>query len=234
MSVSDPDGGTTPPADAPRLRDRVVASLLELIRELELTPGRALPTERELAARLSVSRNVVRQAFDILEERGIVRSRRGSGRFLRTVEDVAAPVDPRTLEAASIADILEARFVIEEQCVVMACQRRTTSEVRELARLGARLRTWDDNVEFHVALAAATHNFMLERLVRQQLDLGAQLHQRDRYDDPAQLAHMRSEHEAIVRAVEDRDEERARALMRSHLRSTRRSVAGSGRPSGAE
>lgn len=210
----------------PRLRDSVVESILGLVQEMALAPGDALPTERDLSTRLGVSRNVIRQSFDLLEERGLVSSRRGSGRFLRTVEDESGVGhgDPGLLEIASIADILETRAILEEQTVALACQRRTAGELRELVQLGGQLQSWEDNARFHVALAAATHNFMLERLVRQQIELSDQLHQRQKYADPAELDHMRAEHVAMVQAVGSRDATRARELMRRHLSGAHRAV----------
>jgi GntR family transcriptional regulator, transcriptional repressor for pyruvate dehydrogenase complex len=227
MSPSLPANGDTA-SNSPRLRDRVVARILGLTRELGLEPGQALPTERELAAKFDVSRNVIRQSFDILEERGLIASRRGSGRYLRTVDqdDRSAQSSPDSLEIASIADILETRSILEEHTVALASQRRTSAELRELARLGAQLETWEDNLNFHVALAAATHNFMLERLVRQQVELSGQLHQREKYDDASELARMRAEHETIVQAVGSRDADLARRLMHDHLRGTRQTVVG--------
>ncbi|MGO4647373.1 FadR/GntR family transcriptional regulator [Nocardia sp. 2YAB30] len=213
-------------AKNPRLRDRVVADILDLTRGLDLEPGHALPTERELAERFKVSRNVIRQSFSILEERGLITSRQGSGRYLRTVPGGAASahIGPDSLEVASIADILETRSILEQHTVVLAAQRRTAAELRKLIKLGSRLQTWDDNLDFHVALAAATHNFMLERLVRQQIELSGQLHQREKYSEANELARMRAEHESIVHAVGSRDPDLARQLMRSHLRGTRRTI----------
>lgn len=214
----------TTTSGAPRLRDTVVSSILDLTREMGLRPGQTLPTERDLATRLGVSRNVIRQSFDILEERGLILSRRGSGRYLRAVTETAESVDPDALEIASIADILETRAILEVQVAAMACQRRTTAELEQLVRLASTLTSWQDNVDFHVAVAAATHNFMLERLVRQQIELSADLHQREKYSDAGQLERMRDEHMAIVRAIGSRDEATARDLMRHHLSRTRQTV----------
>src|SRR4051794_34990140 len=66
-----------------RRYERVVEQILELVESEGLDQGQALPTERELAERFGVSRNVLRQAFGVLEERGLLRSIRGSGRYLR-------------------------------------------------------------------------------------------------------------------------------------------------------
>ncbi|MBL1120458.1 winged helix-turn-helix transcriptional regulator [Streptomyces sp. 110] len=62
-----------------RLYETVVDSILELVEVRRLRPGDALPADRELSEVFGVSRNVLRQAFGVLEERGLLRIVRGSG-----------------------------------------------------------------------------------------------------------------------------------------------------------
>lgn len=203
----------------------IVDRLLEVAVAGDLQPGDPLPTERVLAEQLGVSRNLIRQGFSVLEERGIVVSRRGAGRYLRQlVGGVGWNRSMPRLEISSIADVLEARILLEEQVVVLACQRRTRDEADALLAAAGRLESWEDNVEFHVALASATHNFMLERLVHEQANLLGELHQRTHYDDPKELRRMRAEHHEIAAAVAARDQDTARSLLHDHLERTRRVV----------
>lgn len=209
--------------ERPRLIDQVLASLLNQIQASGLSPGDALPRERELAEQLDVSRSMIRQAFRVLEDRGIVDSRQGSGRYLR----VASSQDPdlsNALETASIVDILEARIILERNCVALACERRTAGEATTINQRARTLASFRDNVAFHVAIASATHNFMLERLVRQQIELSDQLHQRGRYDDADAVRAMKDEHAAIAEAITNRDGETASELMVLHLRQTSKAV----------
>ncbi|MHA3021613.1 FadR/GntR family transcriptional regulator [Mycobacterium sp. BMJ-28] len=209
-----------PDLQRPNLHDLVVSRLLQIIATSGIEPGQALPRERVLAEQLGVSRSVLRQGFAVLEDRGLITTRRGSGRFLRQTALTNGTPSPSALEVASIIDVLEARRIVEEQVAVLACERRTAEEARDLARLAETLNTWDDNLAFHVAVAAASHNFMLERLVRQQAELSGQLGQRNRYDDPAELEHMRDEHRAIAEAVVARDADTAMRRVRTHLSRT--------------
>ncbi|MFC4056155.1 FadR/GntR family transcriptional regulator [Actinomadura syzygii] len=199
-------------------------SMLELVEARGLRPGDALPTERELAELFGVSRNVLRQAFGVLEDRGLLRTVRGSGRYLReaAVAHVADLGARASVEVASIADVLEARTLLEVQVAALACQRRTAEQAQSLAVLAGRLASWEDNLAFHCAVAAATHNFVLERLVRQQAELAGELHQREHYQDPDELEHMRAEHQGIAAAIAARDSEAAKDLVRGHLHRTRR------------
>jgi GntR family transcriptional regulator, transcriptional repressor for pyruvate dehydrogenase complex len=217
-----------------RRYEEVVRQILALIASGDITPGSRLPPERDLAERLQVSRNVLREGFRVLEERGLILARQGAGRFLRELPEddlrtgsARRDVQRDRLERASIADILEARSLLEQEIVTLACQRRSTAEAAEACRAAERLRTWDDNLRFHRLIAAATHNFMLVRLVEQQLLLLNDLDQRGRYPSRASeevIARQRLEHEKIASAILDRDERQARQLMGDHIRSARDTI----------
>lgn len=208
-----------------RRYEEAVDSILELVEADHFGPGDALPTERDLATRLGVSRTVIRQAFGVLEERGLLRSVRGSGRYLRHAPPAGADDVRGRMEVASIADLLEARALLEVQAVGLACERRTGEQATQLLQSARRLVTWDDNLSFHTAIAAATQNFAIEALVRRQATLAGELHQRNRYADTAELERMRSEHEALAEAIAARAAEPARRLMSEHLRRTGEAVS---------
>jgi GntR family transcriptional repressor for pyruvate dehydrogenase complex len=209
--------------ERPRLIDQVLMSLLGQIQTSGLSPGDALPRERELAAQLGVSRSMIRQAFRVLEDRGIVDSRQGSGRYLRAASS-QDPDLPHALETASIVDILEARIILERNGVALACERRTAGEATIISQRARTLTSFRDNVAFHVAIASATHNFMLERLVREQIEVANQLHQRGRYDDANAVDAMKAEHAAIAEAITNRDAVAASELMAVHLQQTSKAV----------
>lgn len=219
----------------PQVRRRyeaVVDGILELVESRGIKPNEALPTERELAEIFSVSRNVLRQAFGVLEERGLLRTVRGSGRYLREgAGRSAAKLGSRaSVELASIADVLEARTLLEVQVAALACERRTAAQAESLQVLAGRLMSWEDNLAFHCAVAEATQNFVLERLVRQQAELAGELHQREHYNDPAELDRMRAEHQAIATAIAARDSQTAQRLQREHLHRTRHLILAPAQP----
>jgi GntR family transcriptional regulator len=70
------------------LRDKI----LEQLRESELKPGDALPTEKSYTEQFKVSRPTVREALRILEREGLVRSRQGKGRFLTAQNPIDRPL----------------------------------------------------------------------------------------------------------------------------------------------
>jgi DNA-binding FadR family transcriptional regulator len=204
-----------------RRYEAVVRQILDLIGRGEISPGTRLPAERDLAERLGVSRNVLREAFRVLEVRGIVRSHAGGGRYVRA-ENISPTLSADgvvfRMEKAVIVDVLEARELLEVQVVRLAAERATEAQIRELTRESGA--AWEDNVRFHACVAAATGNFMLERLVRLQLDLLTEVRQRDHYRSPKSAGELLAEHRAIAIAIADRDPDRAEAAIRRHLSHT--------------
>jgi GntR family transcriptional repressor for pyruvate dehydrogenase complex len=214
--------------ESERRYEAVVRQILALIGQGEIAPGSRLPAERDLAERLGVSRNVLREAFRVLEARGIVRSRAGGGRYLRPGNvSTALPTEGVVLrlEQAVIADILEARELLEAQAARLAAQRANDEQVNAVtAACEDSASSWEDNLTFHVAVAAATGNFMLERLVRLQMELLREVHQRDHYRSPGIAAELLAEHRSIAGAIAVGDADAAEAAVRRHLAHTRGAV----------
>ncbi|QIS11626.1 FadR/GntR family transcriptional regulator [Nocardia arthritidis] len=208
-----------------RRYESVVRQVLALIAAGELAPGARLPAERDLAERLGVSRNVLREAIRVLEMRGIVRSRAGGGRHLRA-DNLAAALPTEgvilRLEESVIADILEARELLETQVVRLAAT-RAGEQARQavLAACAGSDGDWSENVRFHLAVAAATGNFMLERMMRLQLDLLAGARPREHYPSPETAPALLAEHRAIAEAIAAGDPDAAEAALRHHLAHTR-------------
>jgi len=199
-----------------------------LISHGEIAPGSRLPAERDLAERLGVSRNVLREAFRVLEARGIVRSRAGGGRFVRADNlSAALPTEGVVLrlEQAVIADILESRELLEAQAARFAA-RRASRERADMITAACQDSggSWQDNVAFHVTVAAATGNFMLERLVRQQMELLRDVHQRAHYRSAEAAAELLAQHRSIADAIAAGDADAAEAAVRKHLTHTRAAV----------
>jgi DNA-binding FadR family transcriptional regulator len=219
------------PVTSVRLYETVVDQILGLISRGEIAPGERLPPERDLAERLGVSRNVLREAFRVLEARGIVRSRGGGGRYVRAANIAPALATGGVilrLERAVIAEVLESRELLEVQVARLAAERVDPERgAALLAACEGSAGGWDDNVRFHTAVAAATGNFMLERLVRLQMDLLRDVHQRDHYP-PERAAALLAEHRAIAEAVARGDADGAEAAVRRHFRDTRTAVAADG------
>lgn len=214
------------PVRSVRLHDEVVDQIKRLIDSGEIRPGDRLPSERDLALRMDVSRNVLREALRALEARGLIITHHGVGRVVRPLErNVATASHSDALEIATIDEVLETRELIESAAAGLASERHNDDDRTRLLRT-ARLRgTWTANRDFHLAVASATHNYMLETVIQDQLDLLFELHQRERYGAPRDAEYLLDDHLAIADAILARDSESARELMAEHLRSTRNRVS---------
>lgn len=226
-----------------RLSDGVVEQLSHLITGGSVGVGDKLPSERELAKSLGVSRPLIREGFRALESMGLVEVRRGIGPIVTrtSIQDsdtrphptdgpVNAPARGNLgavvsqLERATILDILEAREILEGKIVELASQRITPEEVKWLRATAEQADSWDDNRQFHIALASVTHNFMLERLIAMQFNLLTDAHQRDHYPSQANARRLLEQHREIAEAVITRDVGRAQTLMKEHFQQTRQTI----------
>jgi DNA-binding FadR family transcriptional regulator len=117
-----------------------VQRLLQTIRLGVVAPGGSLPSERELAVRLGVSRDTVREALRSLGEAGYVVSRRGryGGTFVAEELPVAAVPVPRTadeppgLDPADLEEVLALREVLEVGAARLAAARTLSAPERDL------------------------------------------------------------------------------------------------------
>src|SRR6185436_17325885 len=103
------------PVTRPRLYEVIVEQLCAYIADNEMAPGDRLPAERDLAAKLSVSRASLSQALVALEVQGVVAVRHGDGAIL-----VRPPTEERAIRALRehadrIPDVIEAREALEVQ-----------------------------------------------------------------------------------------------------------------------
>lgn len=153
-----------------RAVDEIAAQVREMIATGKLKPGDRLPSERDLSARLHVSRNTLREALRALEHAGIVEMRKGAtgGAFVRRGSSgviVNGLRDLYHLGAITPQQLTEARVWLSEIVVRIACERATDEDFAALdanIEAAAKAADFDErarhNRQFHVILAGATRN----------------------------------------------------------------------------
>ena len=201
-----------------------VGRLLQTIRLGMLAPGESLPPERELAAKLGVSRDTVREAIKSLADAGYLVSRRGryGGTFL------AEPLPTHTgdtsgVTRAEIDDALRLREVLEVGAARMAASQTLTAAEREVlwARMtdvrgapAADYRRLDSR--FHLAIAEAAGSPSLVTLMAEnRMRVNGLLDQIPLL--ARNIAHSDEQHEAIVMAILAGDCDGAAAAMLAHV-----------------
>ncbi len=194
--------------------------------------GSTLPSERELAERLNVSRSTLREAMAALREAGLVETRRGRG------GGTVVTLKPRTPSARAAAritaerrqdwlDCLVYRRIVEPGAASLAARAhldtaalvqldRAHSEVAA-ARRPAQHRQADSR--FHLTVAALTGSSrVLEAVTAVQATLHEMLLAIPVLD--ANIAHSDRQHAALVRAIRRGNHDRARAVMEEHCDDT--------------
>ena len=166
----------------------IAEQILQLIAELRLRPGDRMPTEVELAARLGTSRTVVREAIKILSALGRVRAQKGRGLYVADDEGMLGPSRwggfflPTDLDHVYM--LFEFRRVQEVAASRLAATRATPPELRAIETAADLCRqaqnTGDSPLftrgddDFHLGIAAASHNQFLVAAVREARRLQSQ------------------------------------------------------------
>ncbi|HET9664550.1 MAG TPA: FCD domain-containing protein [Burkholderiales bacterium] len=223
---------TSSRSPAQRVRDFIMAAAANGA----LPPGGRLPTERELARRFAMPRNAVRKTLAQLEAEGSITRHVGRGTFLAPHADANAARTLDSVAHTSPAELMEARLRIEPALAEMIVTNATPADFERMEMCldkAERATTLDEfelwDAALHQAIATATHNRFVVRVldmvsaVRQQAEWGKL---KDRIVTPERRIQYQEEHRNIVRALRERDAERARAFIIAHLQHARRNLFG--------
>jgi DNA-binding FadR family transcriptional regulator len=220
----------------------VARQLLDMIRRGVWKAGDQLPTEKELIEQLAVGRSTIREALQILSTLNVVQAAPGQGTFIKapSASEVFRPEIVGVL-IGNIAtlQLLEAREMIEPQCVRLAAIRATIVDLDAVERaideheaahcagqpvsaMGGR---------FHIKLAEASRNPVAVTFMSSILGI---LAERARWIDAIAMQQRREldEHREILEVVRSRDPDRAAEMMRRHIVSWAESYVSEGLPLG--
>jgi DNA-binding FadR family transcriptional regulator len=230
-AAADGGYGLSRPVRSGNAFEETVERILQAIKLGTVSPGERLPPERELAGRLKVSRDTLREAIRALAAEGYVDSRRGRGGGTFVIRRPAAADPDRFRELVAelpggLRGVLVFREAVETGAAAAAAARTLTAEQRRLLQLRmdeAEEAVLDDyrvaDTRFHLALADLAGSPMLagavadaRALVNDLLDAIPML--------AANLRHSSAQHRRIVAAVFSGDAAGARQAMAEHLEGT--------------
>jgi DNA-binding FadR family transcriptional regulator len=208
----------------PRLY-RVVADRIQaLIREQQIEPGERLPSERDLATQLSVSRASLREALIALELGGVIEVRGGSGVYVSEVPVPAAAVPEA---GPGPFEVLSARRLIEAEVAAIAARVATDSAVDAILAAVEEMERHHANHShneqadrnFHLTIARATGNSALVGVMEYLWDQRGRLwHKLKEHFQTEELRQETlSDHRRILQAIATHDPAEARRAMRAHL-----------------
>ncbi|MEU6224320.1 FCD domain-containing protein [Streptomyces sp. NPDC047042] len=209
--------------------EEALEQILQVVR-LGLVPGgERLPAERELADRLGISRVTLREVLKVLQDQGLVESRRGryGGTFVLPRGDAGGEDElRRRISAVDLEDVLRFREVLEVGATGLCAQHGLSPDQADRLR-DALVRTQDAPLADYRRLDTLLHLTLAElcgspTLTSQYAAVRAKVN--DLLDCipllVRNLEHSQRQHAALVDAVLDGDAEGAREMMREHCSGT--------------
>ena len=206
--------------------DSAVRFLRALIFAGELGPNDKLPPERDLGARLGISRMTLRLALKALESTGYIVTTRGSRGGSRVADsDSLSRCWSQWMHehAAELDDIFEFRATIEAKLAALAAVRRTEEDLQNMERAAAGERQPQDwsslfrtDIDIHRTIARAARSPRLERaMMSARGDLFVPIHL-DRLENRPHEVH--DSHRGIIQAIREQDSAAAAEGMAAHIR----------------
>jgi GntR family transcriptional repressor for pyruvate dehydrogenase complex len=204
-----------------------VARQIERLILKKLKPGDKLPSERELAEMLSVSRSSIRDAIRSLELVGMVEPRQGAGTIVKEVTaDVV--VNPLTnalkRKEELVGELLDFRRMLEPPLAARAATHASTEDTAEmdeiLERQQAKLRLGESTIpedsEFHYAIALASGNTVVLKVLDIIMDMLRDSRERSLQVEGRPQKSLAG-HRRILAAIKRHDAEAAKDAMRRHI-----------------
>jgi GntR family transcriptional repressor for pyruvate dehydrogenase complex len=204
-----------------------VARQIERLILKKLRPGDKLPSERELAEMLQVSRSSIRDAIRGLELVGLVEPRQGAGTIVRELS-AEALVNPFASalkhKQALVGELLDFRKMLEPPLAARAATHASPDEISEMEEIlqrqeGNLLRgetTIAEDAEFHYAVALASGNSVVLKVLDILMDLLRETRERSLQVEGRPKKSLTG-HRRILAAIKRHDAEAAKAAMRRHI-----------------
>ncbi|MCZ6861385.1 MAG: FadR/GntR family transcriptional regulator [Alphaproteobacteria bacterium] len=199
-----------------------------------------LPPERELAEFFAASRGTIRSALRQLEDLGLLARRVGSGTFViyKTNEILSESGDERNeniVESISPLELIESRLAMEPRMAQLAVLNATAQDLNRMRTIVEQLEKCAEDSDsfsrndedFHLFLAAATHNRLIYWLYKKLNEVRAQAQWntvKGRILKRKNIEDYNQEHRALYEALVNRNAESARNIMIQHLEHARQDL----------
>ncbi|KUJ85170.1 GntR family transcriptional regulator [Ruegeria marisrubri] len=216
-----------------KLSTAVVRQIELLILRGILRPGERLPSERELAERLGVSRPSLRDAIAELQEQGLLTAKAGSGIYVAEV--LGSAFSPALIRLfgthdEAVFDYLSFRRDMEGLAAERAARLGSQSDLKVIQKIFDKMeaahakRAADDeaqlDAQFHMAIIEASHNVVMLHMMRSMFDLlrqGVFYNRKIMFHQRTTREAILNQHRAINQALQARDPAGSRAAVEAHL-----------------
>jgi GntR family transcriptional repressor for pyruvate dehydrogenase complex len=204
-----------------------VARQIERLILKKLKPGDKLPSERELAETLGVSRSSIRDAIRSLELMGMVEPRQGAGTIVREIssDSLANPlVNVLKRKEELVSELLDFRKMLEPPLAARAAARVSADEISEMEEILQRQQEKQslgeaavaEDAEFHYSIALASGNSVVLKVLDILMDLLRGTRERSLQVEGRPQRSLAG-HRRILAALKRHDAEAAKAAMRRHI-----------------
>lgn len=217
--------------DRKNLPDQIIRQIQGMIENGLLKPNDRLPSERDLAQMLGVSRLPLREALKSLQSTNVLEVRQGEGYYVRGIETLRLLefFENRALGHSMLGDLKEARIILELAAIELACERRTEADIERMRESNEKMKNavaessekvLQYSIEFHNNIFEAGGNGFLISIMacmasplyegrKKTMEMN-----RERYNLSVK------EHNEMVDAIAAKDAEIAKILMRNHLQTS--------------
>jgi DNA-binding FadR family transcriptional regulator len=241
-----PNGGSSADTDAiftpirtANAFEQTVERIGRAIKMGLLRPSERLPSERDLALQLALSRSTVREALRVLAEAGYLEARRGrgGGTFVAEVLPQLEARDPHDVLrelGSTLGDTLVLRRVLEVGSAELAAEHATRADVERLAQLIDEVAEFDAgsypsyravDSRLHIAIAAISGSLQLVEAITQTHGVISDvMNGMPRSNET--LDNSTAQHHRLLAAIESHDRDAARVVMREHVEGIERLISG--------
>ncbi len=219
--------------------EKVRGSIEDLVLNGTLSPGKKVPSERQLSERLGVSRSMIREALQELRAKKIIHTYQGRGSY---VAEMIEPVDKQgpllgliLSHPESIFDVLDVRETLEAQASALAAENGTDQDHYWITKAFKAMQCQpekstnsaidiDLDHAFHTAIYSASNNPVLMHLLKSLSGLmksSVMQSVNNLYHSKKYKSLIDADHEAIYTAILQRESEAARIAAANHIQHVR-------------
>lgn len=221
------------PIQQEKVAQSVVRQIELLILRGLLRPGQRLPSERELADKLGVSRPSLREAIADLQERGLLVARAGSGVFVAEMLNSAFSeplIRLFSTHEEAVHDYVSLRRDLEGMTAERAARFGSDTDLKVIEAVFRKMEVAHTkrnpadeaelDAEFHLAIVDASHNIIMVHMMRAMFDLlraGVFINRQQMFRQRSTRERLLEQHRAIFEAIQARDPDKARAAAEAHM-----------------
>jgi DNA-binding FadR family transcriptional regulator len=198
------------------LTEKIIKKLQDDLAFGVYKPGNKIPTEPQLMQLYGAGRSTIREAVKTLENVGILTVKRGSGTFVNLQIEKNVTEDIR-MNRQRLKEVNDVRYLLEREILIQAIRYRNNNNIEEITEAlsdrkkstleGRFQQALDADIRFHVGIAKATHNEILEEQYRYfTIRLREYFQSRDQ-GNISHFALVHGLHEVLLKNIINRNEE---------------------------